>query len=102
NVQGGAIHYRLQLMARRPILRDNTITVRFSNPGWPETIQQDSAPALGALPTFKWVSGPIITDRHFVRVPGPVDSSQSVKVKTQFDDLFPQRPLQILDPKLAQ
>jgi hypothetical protein len=101
-IQGGAVHYSLWFLARRPILRDNALTVRFSNPGWPETIQQDNAPALGALPTFKWVSGPAITDRHFARVPGPVDSNQPVRAQMQFYDLFTQRPLPILDPKLAQ
>ena len=36
------------------------MSLRFFNAGWSEAVQQDTPPALGALPTLKWMRGLII------------------------------------------
>jgi hypothetical protein len=81
--------YNLYFLARHPLLRENALSLRAG------TIQQDSAPALGALPTIKWIAGPTITDRHLIY--GDVPHVQIILY-----DLYTQQSLPILDPKLAQ
>jgi hypothetical protein len=100
-VQGQNLSYTLRFMARRPLLRDDQLSLRFTAPTWMEPIAQDTPPALGALPTLKWVYGPIITDRHFMRIVGDTSSS-GIKAQVILYDLFTQQSLPILDPQLAQ
>jgi hypothetical protein len=100
NLQSNPAHYNLLFQARQPLLRDYTISLRLSAPGW-STVQQDSPPSLGAFPTIKWIRGPQIIDRHLITVPaelanGPIQSQMIIY------DAFTQQALPILDPRLAQ
>ena len=100
-LQGQSLYYTLRFMARRPLLRDDQLSLRFTLPGIADPVPQDNPPALGALPTLKWVRGPVITDRHFLRLP-TTPAPGPLRVQMILYDLFTQQSLPILDPKLAQ
>ena len=50
-----------------PILHDYRISVQIQGAGW--QAQDDSAPALGAIPTTKWIAGAWVMDRHHINIP---------------------------------
>jgi hypothetical protein len=97
----GQIRYELRFLARRTVLRDQTVSLRLAAPGWPTTLQQDGIPALGALPTLKWVWGSAIVDRRLVAAP-PEPAAGTVQAQMLLYDAFTQRTLPILDSRLAQ
>jgi 4-amino-4-deoxy-L-arabinose transferase-like glycosyltransferase len=50
----------------RPILRDYRVSVQIQGAGW--LAQDDSAPALGAIPTTKWIADTPVMDRHHINI----------------------------------
>ena len=57
------------LVALRPLTSDDGTSVRLKAAGgrWLDT--HDSQPALGAIPTLKWIRGSRVVDRHLLRIP---------------------------------
>ncbi len=70
---GEEVGYDLRLVASRPLLRDRIVSVSLvglePDGSWSWRALDDSVPALGAVPTFKWVSGSTVWDRHRLTVP---------------------------------
>lgn len=52
----------LHWLAARPITRDIIVSARIAGDGFYQT--HDSVPALGAIPTLKWIAGSRVMDRH--------------------------------------
>lgn len=98
---GDMVRVKLRLVAKKPILRDYVVSVRLADEAGRPLSQDDTVPALGAIPTLKWIRGSSIADVHFVPVPvgtqaGPLRLSLIVY------DAFTMRPLGILDDRLAK
>ena len=96
---GAEVTLNLNFIATRPILRDYVVSVQMTGAGW--RVTDDSVPALGALPTLKWLAGSLITDRHALIIPAdaaPGPATISVIVY----DAFTQEPLALLDAELIK
>jgi hypothetical protein len=59
----------------------------------------DAVPALGAIPTFKWIRGSSIRDVHLVDVPAKAGGSGPLTVTVY--DAFTAQTLPILDERFA-
>jgi hypothetical protein len=59
---GDVLRADLQWLSARPLTRDYVVSARV-NAGQ-RFVTHDSVPALGALPTLKWIAGSSVTDRH--------------------------------------
>ena len=57
------------LVALRPLTADDGISVRLMAPDGRWLDRHDIQPALGAIPTLKWIRGSRVLDRHLLRVP---------------------------------
>jgi len=82
----------------RPLVHDYSVSVQLVGQGW--RAQDDSTPALGAIPTLKWLPGTIITDRHRVKLPANVSGPASLRVSVY--DAFTLESLVILDDRLLK
>lgn len=92
---GDQIRADLEWLAARPITTDYIVSARVA--GGNTFMAHDSVPALGALPTLKWIRGSQVTDRHILRVVGDYagDATGTVLVY----DGFTQQPLPALDER---
>ena len=59
---GDQLKVDLYWVANRPIMTDYVVSARVAGAGFQAA--HDGVPALGALPTLKWIRGSQITDRH--------------------------------------
>jgi len=57
------------LVALRPLTSDDAVSVRLMDAGGRWLDHHDMQPALGAIPTLKWIRGSRVVDRHLLRVP---------------------------------
>ncbi len=95
------VRVELRLVAKKPLLRDYVVSVRLTDGAGRLLSQDDTVPALGTIPTLKWIRGSSIADVHFVPVPvgaqaGPLRLSLIVY------DAFTMRKLGVLDDRLAK
>ena len=99
--KGNEVVVDLRFSALRPIVHDYTISVRLADVkgGW--SVQDDSTPASGAIPTLKWIREASVADRHVLVLPSNVVSGEA-KLSLLVYDAFTLRPLAILDERLAK
>ncbi|RME47509.1 MAG: DUF2723 domain-containing protein, partial [Chloroflexi bacterium] len=98
-VDGREAVVELEWIGLKPLLRDYTVSVQLlGESGW--RAQDDGTPALGAIPTLKWIRGTRVVDRHRMELPegatGPADIQLSVY------DAFTQAPLSVLDDRFQR
>ncbi|MCK4832229.1 MAG: hypothetical protein KAS81_05650, partial [Anaerolineales bacterium] len=95
---------RLHFAASYPIQRDYAVSTSLIvlNPddSWAWLDLDDGIPALGAIPTLKWISGSRVTDPHTLSIP-PDSASGRVIGTLRIYDAFTGRPLPLLDERLA-
>jgi hypothetical protein len=96
-----------QFAAGRPLLRDLVVSVRligYEADGyhWAWWDLNDGVPALGAIPTLKWMSGSLVRDPHVLTIAPEAYSGQAVGATVLLYDAFSQRPVPILDERLSQ
>ncbi|MBU0705083.1 MAG: hypothetical protein KKC18_14595, partial [Chloroflexi bacterium] len=58
------------LVALRPLTADAAVSVRLMDADGRWLDRHDIQPALGAIPTLKWIRGSRVVDRHLLRIPG--------------------------------
>ncbi|MDW8351189.1 MAG: DUF2723 domain-containing protein [Anaerolineae bacterium] len=91
---GTALKVDLYWLAARPLVNDYIISVRVEGDGLYQT--HDGVPALGALPTLKWIRGSRIMDRH----PFNLDGERSpLRVGVVVYDSVNRLPLTPLDER---
>ncbi|PIE80091.1 MAG: hypothetical protein CSA11_09250 [Chloroflexi bacterium] len=95
------------LAASRPITKDLVISTRligYEDDGyhWAWTEQNDSIPAMGALPTLKWIAGSEIRSPHFLTVNENAHPGQTIGATLRLYDAFTNRPVPILDERITQ
>ena len=61
----------------------------------------DSVPALGAIPTLKWIRGTTVRDRHFMLVPEGASAEAALSLVV-YDHFVQQESLALLDERLAK
>ncbi|RMF28184.1 MAG: hypothetical protein D6759_16350, partial [Chloroflexi bacterium] len=59
----------LTFIALRPLVEDYATSVRLADEEGRWLAVHDSQPALGAIPTLKWIRGSRVVDRHRLTVP---------------------------------
>jgi hypothetical protein len=103
---GDRLRYDLRLVATRPLLRDRIISVSLvglkpdGSEAW-RASPSDGVPALGAIPTFKWIHGSTVLDRHRLTVPGDVPDGLANTWLRVYDH-YTQAILPPLDPRLLR
>ncbi|MFQ6058139.1 MAG: DUF2723 domain-containing protein [Anaerolineae bacterium] len=96
--RGETVQVDLRWLALRPLRRDYTVSVQLMGQGW--RAQDDSTPALGAIPTLKWVRGMVVNDRHRLELPSEASGPASLRVAIY--DAFTLEPLTVLDDWLLK
>ncbi len=87
----------LRWLSARPLVRDYIISARIAGEGLYQT--HDSVPALGAIPTLKWIAGSRVMDRHPFALNGYAGSLRATVVVY---DSVTQLPLPPLDERYDQ
>jgi len=97
---GQGIWLRPRLLALRPLTADYSISVglRRGDLSWEEKV--DSTPALGAIPTLKWMRGWLVEDAHLLAVPADAPAGGAT-VTLGVYDAFTLEPLHVLDERLV-
>jgi len=98
---GSQLVLDLRFLASRPLTRDVVVSVQMTGEGYTWKATADSVPALGAIPTLKWIAGSQVADRHIVDIP-PDAPPGPATVSVILYDHFTQQPLALLDPQLIQ
>jgi len=98
---GDTVRVELRLMAKKPLLRDYVVSVRLTDGAGRPLSQDDTVPALGAIPTLKWIRGSSISDVHFVSVPVGAQVG-TLRLSLIVYDAFTMRKLGVLDDRLAK
>ncbi len=96
---GDRLTLDLNFIATRPVLRDYVVSVQLTGKGW--RVSDDSVPALGAIPTLKWIAGSQIADRHVLRIPADAAPGPAT-ISVILYDSFTQEPLPLLDAELIK
>ena len=91
----------LQLEALRPLTHDYTVSVSLVGVDGQFIAQLDGTPALGAIPTLKWIRGTLVHDLHLISVPVDAPVGEATLRLTVYD-AFTLRPLAISDERLAR
>lgn len=98
---GDTIRIKLRLVAKKPILHDYVVSVRLADEAGRLLSQDDTVPALGTIPTLKWIRGSSIADVHFVPVPAGAQAGP-FRLSLIVYDAFTMRKLGVLDDRLAK
>lgn len=79
---------------------DYTVSVQVRGDGW--STQDDGTPALGAIPTLKWLPGMRIRDRHRLALPAGLAPGAPIRVSVGVYDAFTLEPLPVTDAELVR
>jgi len=90
----------MTFVGARPLTHDYTVSVSLVGEAGAWQTQHDGTPALGAIPTLKWIGGVTVRDRHDLLLP-PQAAGSGVLHLTVYD-AFTMRPLSVLDERLAR
>jgi hypothetical protein len=86
------------------VLRDQTVSVRLigfaDGRQWAWWDLDDAIPAMGAIPTLKWIAGSEVRSPHFLTVDSEATAGQEVGGALTLYDAFTERSLPILDDRL--
>jgi len=96
---GAEVKVNLNFTAARPLLRDTGVSVQLTGNGW--RVTDDSVPALGAIPTLKWIAGSPVLDPHTLKVPENAVPGPAQLSVILYDE-FTQEPLALLDAELIK
>jgi len=98
---GDTVRVELRLVAKKPILHDYVVSARLTDEFGRLLSQDDTVPALGAIPTLKWIRGSSIADVHFLPVPIGAQAG-TLRLSLIVYDAFTMQPLGVLDDRLAK
>jgi len=93
-------------LSGRPVLRDLVVSMRligYEEDGfhWAWWSLDDSVPAMGAIPTLKWIGGSAVRAPHFTPIAPEAVTGQQVGGALSVYDAFTKRPLPILDERIT-
>lgn len=97
---GSALQTRLTFVGVRPITRDYTVSVSLVGENGALLAQHDGTPALGAIPTLKWIRGTTVLDEHELLLPANVIGRGWLHLTVY--DAFTIKALPVLDDRLAR
>jgi hypothetical protein len=93
-------------VSNQPLMRDLVVSVRligYEADGfeWAWWDLNDSVPAMGAIPTLKWIAGSHVRDPHTLTVDAAAQPGQTIGATLRLYDAFSNRPLPILDERIT-
>jgi len=91
----------LTFLSTRPLTRDYVVSIQMIGEGFSWVAVSDSVPALGAIPTLKWIAGSTIVDRHVINIPADAPPGPATAWLILYDN-FTQQLLSLLDAQLIQ
>jgi hypothetical protein len=97
---GSLLRTRLTLVGARPITHDYTVSVSLVGENGALLAQHDGTPALGAIPTLKWIRGTTVFDEHDLLL--PTDTAGRGTLRLAVYDAFTIQNLPVLDERLAR
>lgn len=97
---GKPAQVKLTFVGLKPITDDYSISVSLTGSEGNWRTQQDGTPALGAIPTLKWIRGVTIIDQRDLLV--PADATGHGMLYLTVYEAFTMRPLPVLDERLAR
>lgn len=97
----------LTFRSSHPLTTDLVISTRligFEADGthWAWWDLNDSIPAMGGIPTLKWITGSRVTSPHRLEIAPNATSGQKLAITLRLYDAFTNRPLFILDERIAK
>jgi hypothetical protein len=104
---GQTLYLPQRFAASRPVLRDLVVSVRlvgYEEDGvhWAWWDLDDGVPALGAIPTLKWIAGSRVWDPHWLAVAEEATPGQELGGLVRLYDAFTGAPLPILDERMGE
>lgn len=97
---GAQLPTQMTFVSMKPLTHDYTVSVSLTAMDDKWRTQHDGTPALGAIPTLKWIRGITVMDEH--DLPVPVDAMGSGILRLTVYDAFTMQPLPVLDARLAR
>jgi hypothetical protein len=105
---GQQLLVRQTFRSSRPVTRDIATSVRligYEADGyhwaWSDLDEAFGIPAMGAIPTLKWIAGSTVHDGHLLQVSEAAHPGQTVGVGLALYDAFTNRPLPVLDERFT-
>jgi hypothetical protein len=104
---GQRLTLRQPFYSSGPVMRDLVVSLRlvgYEPDGfhWAWWDLNDSVPAMGAIPTLKWINGSAVLDPHLVTVDENAPPGQKIEGLLRIYDAFNGRPVPILDDRIGQ
>jgi hypothetical protein len=97
---GSPLRVQLTFVGARPITHDYTVSVSLADENGALLAQHDGTPALGAIPTLKWIHGTTVLDEHNLLLPPDVAGRGTLRLTVY--DAFTIKSLPVLDERLAR
>jgi 4-amino-4-deoxy-L-arabinose transferase-like glycosyltransferase len=97
---GDTLTLRLDFLALKPLVNDYGVSVRLLDGDGNLKAMHDLQPALGAIPTLKWIRGSRITDPHPLQIPEDLDTD-TVRAELVVYERFRGVSLKPLDGRLG-
>jgi len=100
-VAGDRVALCPQFLALRPLTHDYSVSIGLASlsAGW--EAKTDGTPALGAIPTLKWLRGWTVTDPHTLTLDQGAPRGPAQVTLTVYD-AFTLQPLNVLDERLVR
>jgi len=97
---GSLLRAEMTFVGIKPITHDYSVSLSLAGETGMWRVQHDGTPALGAIPTLKWIRGTIVRDEHHLLL--PQDAAGQGLLQLTVYDAFTMRPLPVLDERLAR
>jgi len=99
-VAGETVVVDVTLVALRPLMTDDATSVRLVDGQGRWLATHDTQPALGAVPTLKWIQGSRVVDRHLLPLPQDFAGGE-VRATFVAYERFRMTPLPALDGRFS-
>ena len=96
-----AVAVDVVLMGLRPLVDDYSTSVRLTDTAGRRLAMHDYQPALGAIPTLKWIRGSRVVDRHIIPLPSGL-AGGAVQATLVVYERFCLTPLPVPDGRLTE
>jgi hypothetical protein len=98
---GEPVQLASHFLSLRPLTRDYSISVGLKGQGARWERKADGTPAMGAIPTLKWIRGWRVRDAREVVVPEEAPPGTAEATVSVYD-AFTLHPLHVLDERLVR
>ncbi|MBC7235050.1 MAG: DUF2723 domain-containing protein [Chloroflexi bacterium] len=99
--QGETLRAKAHFLALRPLTDDYSLSLALESFDGAWHLRADGTPALGALPTLKWLKGWRVNDLRPLSIPQDAPEIQGIVALTAYD-AFTVEPLPVLDERLVR